>query len=75
MPWTLIRAETFFGCCGLGVYGIAATLTVSILLAALAMWVRRPFYVFVSGLLVNLAGFSEWVAGIANEFRYDAHNR
>lgn len=39
----------------------AATLTASALAGALAVWTRRPRYVTVSGLLINLAGFFVWL--------------
>jgi hypothetical protein len=46
----------------------AATLAVSILFGAMAVWVRRPAYVYVSGLLVNLVGFLVWQAWLVERW-------
>jgi hypothetical protein len=40
----------------------AATLSVAVTAAVLALWSRRPAYVYASGVLVNLAGFLVWLA-------------
>lgn len=45
---------------------VAATLAVSMLMAALAVWSRQPIYVHVSGALVNLAGFIIWQAWLVD---------
>jgi hypothetical protein len=43
-------------------WSAAATLSVAGTAAALALWLRRPAYVYASGLLVNLVGFLVWLA-------------
>src|SRR5262249_24088115 len=43
-------------------WSAAATLTVSALAGALALWSRRDSYVYASGLVANLAGVMMWVA-------------
>src|SRR5262249_11780354 len=43
-------------------WSVAAVLTASVVAAALAIWSRRQSYVYVSGLLANLAGVLVWVA-------------
>jgi hypothetical protein len=43
-------------------WSVAAVLTASVVAAALAIWSRRQSYVYVSGLLANLAGILVWVA-------------
>jgi hypothetical protein len=40
----------------------AAVMIVSILIGALAMWLRRPVHVYVSGLLLNVVGILFWAA-------------
>jgi hypothetical protein len=40
----------------------AATLAAAGLVGALAVWLRQPFYVYVSGSFLNLIGFSIWKA-------------
>ena len=47
----------------------AAVLAVSILFGAMAVWVRRPAYVYVSGLLVNLVGFLIWQAWLVERWQ------
>jgi hypothetical protein len=39
-----------------------ATLAVAVLLGAMAVWTRRPAYVYASGLMVNVVGFLAWTA-------------
>jgi hypothetical protein len=46
----------------------AATLAVSVLFGAMAVWVRRPVYVYVSGLLVTIVGFLVWQAWLVGRF-------
>jgi hypothetical protein len=43
-------------------WSVAALMTASVVAAALAIWSRRQDYVYVSGLLLNLAGILFWVA-------------
>jgi hypothetical protein len=43
-------------------WSAGATLAVSGLMAALALWLAYPRYVYASGLLVNLAGIMTWLA-------------
>jgi hypothetical protein len=43
-------------------WSAGATLAVSAMSGALALWLRRPFHVYASGLLINLAGTIIWVA-------------
>jgi hypothetical protein len=43
-------------------WSAAATLSVAVTAAVLALWSRRPVYVYASGLLVNLVGFLLWLA-------------
>lgn len=47
----------------------AATLTVSVMAGALALWSRRPIYVYLSGLLINLAAYLVWQAWLIDHFR------
>ncbi len=53
---SLIDPGRFFSSC-------TATLAISVLLAADAVWSRRPLLVYLSGLLVNVAGFLYWRSG------------
>jgi hypothetical protein len=41
---------------------VAATLAVSGMSGAMALWLQRPIYVYASGLLLNLAGTMFWIA-------------
>jgi hypothetical protein len=41
---------------------VVAVLSVAVAAAALALWLRRPAYVYTSGLLLNLMGFVAWLA-------------
>jgi hypothetical protein len=43
-------------------WSAGATLSVAVTAGALALWLRRPAYVYASGLLVNLVGFVVWLA-------------
>jgi hypothetical protein len=43
-------------------WSVAAVMTAAVVAAALAVWSRRQHYVYVSGLLANLAGILVWVA-------------
>ncbi len=45
----------------------AATLTVSALAGALALWTRRPVYVYISGLLFNIVGMLIWHAWLVDQ--------
>jgi hypothetical protein len=49
-------------------WSFAATLVVSVLLGADAVWSRRPVLVYVSGLLVCLAGYLLWRAWMVAEW-------
>ena len=44
----------------------ASVLAVSLLAAALAMWTRRPIYVYLSGFLINLIGMLFWQAWLVD---------
>jgi hypothetical protein len=44
-----------------------ATLAVSVLLGALALWSRRPVYVYASGLMFNLVGYLVWQSWLTDE--------
>jgi hypothetical protein len=45
-----------------------ATLAMAVLIGAQAVWVGRPAFVYVSGLLLNLAGYLAWQAWLIDEF-------
>jgi hypothetical protein len=48
----------------------AATVAVSALLAALALWSRRPAHVYASGLLLNVVSFLAWKAWVADRIEH-----
>lgn len=45
-----------------------ATLAVSVLLGAMAVWTRRPGYVYASGLLINVVAFVVWQAWLVDHW-------
>src|SRR5262249_19135287 len=49
-------------------WSFTTTLAVSILLGADAIWSRRPFLVYVSGLLVSVAGYLIWHSWLISEW-------
>jgi hypothetical protein len=46
----------------------AATLAVAVLVGAMAVWVRRPAYVYASGLLLNVVAFLVWQAWLVDHW-------
>jgi hypothetical protein len=51
-------------------WSAAATLTVSALLAALALWSRRPVHVYASGLLLSVVSFLAWKAWVVDRIEH-----
>lgn len=51
-------------------WSVAGTLTVMALYGALAVWMQRPAYVYLSGLLVNVAGILLWRGALVREFGF-----
>jgi hypothetical protein len=51
-------------------WSAAATLTASALLAALALWSRRPVHVYGSGLLLSVVSFLAWKAWVADRIEH-----
>ncbi len=49
-------------------WSCAAPLAVSVLLGADAVWSRRPWLVYVSGLLLNVSGYLLWRSWLASEW-------
>ncbi len=53
-------------------WSTAAALAVAVLIGAQAVWVRRPAYVYASGLLLNLVGYLVWQAWAVENFNVQA---
>lgn len=49
-------------------WSCAATLAVFMLIGALAVWARRPWYVYASGLLLNVAAYLVWQAWLVDRW-------
>src|SRR5262249_34494743 len=47
-------------------WSAAVTLAVSVLLGALAVWSRRPVYVYASGMLFGVIGYLTWQAWLVD---------
>jgi hypothetical protein len=49
-------------------WSVAAVMTASVVMAALAVWFRQQLYSYASGLLATLAGFLAWIAHEPHNF-------
>ncbi|MBI3411921.1 MAG: hypothetical protein HY040_26625 [Planctomycetes bacterium] len=49
-------------------WSCAATLAVCVLIGAMAVWARRPWYVYASGLLLNVTAYLVWQAWLVDRW-------